>query len=109
VLVEIDMGTLTLERFRRKVCAFEEFLERGGFERFFGREHFEVAILVPSRPRLVHLWRATRQEVSQDRAGAYLFATFDVLEPSRFPRAEWVTAANGLRALLDGQTRIQSA
>jgi Replication-relaxation len=109
VLVEIDMGTLSLERFRRKLRAFEACVEDGVFARHFQRPDFEVAILVPSRPRLVHLWRATRHEVSHDGAGAYLFATFDVLQPSRFPRAEWVTAANGLRSLTGSRTRLQSA
>jgi hypothetical protein len=109
VLVEIDMGTLTLERFRRKVRAFEACLEDGVFARHFQRPEFEVAVLVPSHRRLVHLWRATRQEVSQDGAGAYLFTTFDVLDTTRFPRAEWVTAANGLPALLADRRGTHSA
>jgi Replication-relaxation len=109
MLIEIDMGTLTLERFRRKVRAFEACVEDGVFARHFQRQDFEVAVLVPSRARLVHLWRATRQEVSRDRTGSYLFATFDALEPSRFARAEWVTAANRVRALLDRPIEVQSA
>jgi hypothetical protein len=102
VLVEIDMGTLTLERFRRKVCAFEELLARGGFERSFHRKHFQVAVLMPNRKRLEHLWRVVRDEVRQFRWDAYLFATLDALEPVAFPTTRWVTASNQPRGLLDG-------
>ena len=45
-LVEIDMGTLTLRRFGRKVQAFEAALDDGVFRRQFpNREDFEVLVL----------------------------------------------------------------
>ena len=100
VLVEIDMGTLTLERFRRKVCAFEEFLGRGLFERHFRREHFEVAVLTASRRRLEHVWRVVRNEVKQPRWDAYLFTTFEALDPAALQSNAWVSADNRLTGLL---------
>ena len=105
VLVEIDMGTLTLERFRRKVCAFEAFLARGGFERYFHREDFQGAVLTPTRKRLEHLWRVVRDEVREFRWDAYLFASFAALDPMQFPSTKWVSASNHLRGLLYGDTQ----
>ncbi len=52
VLVEIDMGTLTLRRFGRKVHAFETALDDGVFQRHFKRNEFEVLVLTSSRRRL---------------------------------------------------------
>src|SRR6266851_8352687 len=52
VAVEIDMGTLTLRRFARKVQAFEAALDDGVFRRHFKRDEFEVLVLTSSRRRL---------------------------------------------------------
>ena len=100
VLVEIDMGTLSLDRFRRKLRAFEAFLAQDLFHRSFGRSHFEVAVLTTSRRRLDHLWQATRQEVADVRWRDYQFATLDVLDPDEFPDADWISADNEWQTLL---------
>src|SRR5439155_22990988 len=95
-----DMGTLSLDRFRSKLRAFEAFLAQDLFYRCFGRPHFEVAVLTTSRRRLEHLWRATRHEVTDNRWRDYQFATFDVLDPEAFPDADWIGADNEWQALL---------
>ena len=44
-VLEVDMGTLPLPRFRRKARAFELALRQGVFARAFGRAEFEVLVL----------------------------------------------------------------
>jgi hypothetical protein len=61
VLVEVDMATLPLRRFRTKIAAFERFRDEGLFERRTGYEHFEVWVLAPSRRRVENLRRAARR------------------------------------------------
>ena len=90
-LVEMDMGRLTLARFRRKVRAFELALDSGLFRREWGRDEFEVLVLVPTEERLVNLMRAASVEVPADRRGAYAFAAVDVLDPARFGDPVWTT------------------
>jgi hypothetical protein len=91
VLVEIDCGTLTLARFRKKLRAFELCLETGQFREVWGRDDFEVAVLTHSASRLHSLRRAAREEVPRARWHRYLFATFDALEPSAFAEPRWLT------------------
>jgi hypothetical protein len=88
-LVEIDMGTLTLARFRRKLRAFEGYLAQDLFEQHYGHDDFEVLILTRSPQRLEHLWQSARAEVHPDRWEAYFFATFDILDPQRFGDEVW--------------------
>jgi hypothetical protein len=97
VVVEIDMGTLTLRRFGRKVQAFETALDEGVFRRHFpDREEFEVLVLTSSRRRLASLRQVAARVVHGGRHDLYHLATFDALEPARFECAEWQD--------LDGQT-----
>jgi Replication-relaxation len=94
IVVEIDMGTLTIARYRAKIRGFEAFLSQGLFERHFRRPSFEVAILTTSRRRLEHLTAATRRELADDeeRWPGYQFASFDVLRPSTFLDVDWLGA-----------------
>ncbi len=98
-LLEVDTGTLTLARFRRKLRAFELYLAQGLAARHW-EDDFEVLVLTPSRPRLQQLWRAARDEVPAERWGDYSFATFDALDSREFQNAPWVTGGNDLVPLL---------
>ncbi len=98
-LLEVDLGTLTLKRFRRKVRAFELDLAQGPGA-VLPVPSFEVLVLTHSQGRLQQLWRAARDEVSPERGGAYSFGIFDRLEPRKFREAHWVTAENNLVPLL---------
>jgi hypothetical protein len=90
-LVEIDMGTLTLRRFGRKVQAFEAALDDGVFRRHFpDRNEFEVLVLTSSRRRLQSLRQVAARVVHGSRHDLWCFATFDVLEPKVFGNAEWI-------------------
>jgi hypothetical protein len=101
VLVEVDMGTLSLRRFRAKVAAFERFRDEGRFARATGYEDFEVWVLAPSLRRLESLRRATRSVVGSDRRGAYLLATHAVLERGTLARATWGDLDRGGRSAID--------
>lgn len=89
-IVEIDMGTVELWRFRRKIRAFELFAAAGGFAEHFGMREVEVWLLAPSGERLEHLRRAARSEVPPDRTDRYLLATFDALTPAAIARGDWL-------------------
>ncbi len=82
-LLEVDMGTLTLARFRRKLRAFELALAQGLFAKHWRHKDFEVFVLTHSDARLNHLWRAARDVVPPERWEWYFFATFQVLAPDR--------------------------
>jgi Replication-relaxation len=88
-IVEVDMGTLTLRRFARKVRAFEIALASDVFYRHFRRDDFEVLVLAPSERRLEQLRRTAGAVVHGDRRGDYYFATLEALEPAGFATAEW--------------------
>src|SRR6266851_3539795 len=68
-LVEIDMGTLTLRRFARKMQAFETALEDEVFRRHFKRDDFEVLVLAQSRRRIEALRQVARRVVPNERHG----------------------------------------
>jgi hypothetical protein len=91
VLVEIDMGTLTLRRFARKVQAFEASLEDQVFRRHFKRqEDFDVMVLTQSRRRLEALRHVAGRMVPNERHDNYYLTTFDdALAPSKFAAATW--------------------
>ena len=89
-LVEVDMGTLTLRRFARKVQAFELALDDGVFRRHFKREEFEVLVLTQSRRRAEALRHVARRVVESDRHGDYYLTTVDdALGSTTFATATW--------------------
>lgn len=91
VVVEVDMGTLTLRRFKRKVQAFELALEQGVFAREWGRAEFEVVVVTSSQKRLEHIWQAAHSVVRPERWSWYSFATLEALETTRFGDHVWRT------------------
>lgn len=100
-LVEVDMGTLSLRRFRRKVRAFEACLASGLFEKEFGGHVFYVVVLAPSWPRLIHLFRAAGAEVAKDRQQLYAFNTLERLEAAGLRAAKWARLDGTSEPLLD--------
>ncbi len=101
-LLEIDMGTLTLHRFRRKVRGLELALENGLFEREFGYDSFEVLILTHSLARLEQLQRSANEEVEGSEREWYFLATFELLSPDQFAGAGWLRLDGGSYHLLYG-------
>jgi hypothetical protein len=99
-LLEVDMGSLTLARFRRKLRAFELYLAQGLFEKHWRRDCFEVMVLTHSLARLKHLGQAARQELSRDRWSWYFFATFEILDPTKFGGDVWINLEGEWSSLL---------
>lgn len=104
-LLEVDLGTLSLPRFRRKLRAFEAGLAHGLLARHWGRRCFVVRVLTDSRARLRHLWQAARLEVPRERWADYSLATRDILAPRRFGESVWVTLTNEIVPLLKDARR----
>jgi hypothetical protein len=90
-VLEVDMGTLSLARFARKLRALEIAREQGALERAWGYDSCEMLVLTHSRGRLEQLWRVARREAPVEHWSAYQFATFDILAPERFGGKVWRT------------------
>ena len=99
-VLEVDMGTLPLARFRRKARAFELAFRQGVFARAFGRAEFEVLVLARDKRRLEQLQAAARREVAEERWAWWSFATLGVLDPARFGGCAWLTLAGSRTPLL---------
>jgi hypothetical protein len=90
-VVEVDLGTMDLRRFQRKLRGFELALELGLFEREWRHPEFEVLVLTNTAARLEHVWQAAREVVPADRWSWYSFATMEALEPTAFAGHGWLT------------------
>ena len=90
VIVEVDMGTHALAKFRRKIRAFELFAAAGGFGQHFGADDVEVWLLAPTAKRLENLRRAARAEVPPERVRSYFLASFDALTPDGITGGGWL-------------------
>lgn len=104
LMVEIDRGTLTIERFRRKLRAWE--LSLGGEQtaRQWGGDGCALLVLTETWERLRGLYRAGRLEVPARHWARYLLATVDVLSPDRFARAgQWLTLDGDYVGVLTGE------
>ena len=99
-MLEIDMGTLKLERFRAKVRAFERYLAGGAFRRDFGRESFEVLVLTTGDKRREALRQAAREVVPERAWRWYAFATGEALDLGRIEEPLWRTLADTAMPLL---------
>jgi hypothetical protein len=93
--LEADMGTLTRERFRRKVRAFQLYESSGLFEEHWGHGSMTVLVIVPSVARRDELVAVARETLHDTWWPWYAFLTVDMLDPERFGRTRWLR--------LDGQ------
>lgn len=104
-MVEIDMGTLTLRRFRRKLRAFDLYVASGLFSQEWRRADCGYLTLVGSWKRLTHLWKAARRELPEAVWDRYLFATTEVLAPECFGASDaWLTAGGKYIGLVETPT-----
>jgi hypothetical protein len=88
--LEVDMGTLTRERFRRKVRAFQLYESSGLFEEHWGSGSMTVLVIVPSVARRDELVAVARETLHDSWWPWYAFLTVDMLDPGRFGRARWL-------------------
>jgi hypothetical protein len=90
-VLEVDMGSLTRERFRRKIRAFEAALDQHVFQRIWRHGSFEVVVLTHSVSRLINLVEAAQRDVARERWPTYRFGTFELLDEARFGSEGWLT------------------
>jgi len=90
-LLEVEMGSLTRERFRRKIRAFEGALDQRVFQRIWRHESFAVGVLTHSPQRLTNLVEAVQRDVGRQRWAAYRFGSFTLLDEAHFGSESWLT------------------
>jgi hypothetical protein len=101
MVVEVDMDTVPLRRFARKLQGFEDARTHGQLQDRLGYADFEVVVLAPTRARIAHLATAARQVVSPERWASYRFAPVAVLDQVLPRTACWVDLADQTSPLLD--------
>jgi hypothetical protein len=91
-MVEIDMATLTLGQFRRKLRGFQAYMTTGLFQLHWHRDQCAYLVVTTSWKRLKSLWKAARQGLPATHWSTYQFATAAVLSPERFGGNDaWLT------------------
>lgn len=87
--LEADRGTEPVDRFLRKLQAYQTYWDRGEFKREFGGEIFRVLTVTVSENRLHSLVKAARKI---DQASLFWFTTVNAcLQETIFERV-WLTA-----------------
>ena len=88
--LEVDMGTLTRERFRRKLRAFQFYEAWGLFKQHWQQEEMHVLVIVPSTARRDELFAVARETLHTTWWQWFAFLTVDALDPERFDREPWL-------------------
>ena len=88
-LVEIDMGTMTSQRFRQKMRAFDLYLMREMNKQSLEARYGQVYVLTTSAQRMENLMDWTDSAVDEGTHIEYCFTTFDALEPQAFTAYPW--------------------
>ena len=96
--LEVDMGSVPLRHFRKKMRGFDLYLN----DRYGGRKKVipEVYVLAHSQRRLEELRNATNAAIAKDSPVGYFFATFHVLEPIAFADTCWQDLSGEQNCLL---------
>src|SRR6185437_13275243 len=98
--LEVDMGTLTRERFARKLRAFRLYQTLGLAEEHWGERWLHVLVIVPSVARRKELM-ALAKETLHDSWWPWIgFLTVAGLDPLGFDQAAWWWLDGDRRRLL---------
>ncbi len=101
LMVDIDMGTLTVGRFRLKLRAFQALVSSGMFQEHWHRDDCTLIVVSHSWERVKQLWKAAREEVPYDSFSRYVFAAFASLASSSVEHdAIWLTLGGTYQRLL---------
>jgi hypothetical protein len=96
LLVEIDMGTVSIPRMRTKYAGYLAWWREGGPERRFGLRSLRVLTIVPNENRLSRLREAAVQANDGKASGMFWFGEqkqVDVGHPERLVGPDWTTTA----------------
>jgi hypothetical protein len=88
--LEVDMGTLTHERFKRKLRAFQLYESWGLFKKHWQQAEMIVLVIVPSTARRDELFAVARDTLHTTWWQWLAFLTVDALDPQRFDREPWL-------------------
>lgn len=95
--LEMDMGTMTVRRFKEKIRAYIIYKTQGHYEKTFGMTSLRVLTVTNSDRRLKNLKHAT--ELAQGQS-LFWFTTFDILFAERILQSGWQIAGQVRRAKL---------
>lgn len=106
LLVEIDMGTVSIARMRTKYEGYAAWWRGGGPARRFGTKSLRVLTIAKHEARMARLRAAAAEAVGTDAHGLFWFASADVLDadaPEKLLAPRFWTARpdEPARALLD--------
>jgi hypothetical protein len=103
--LEVDLGTMSMTRWKEKVQAYTEFRARGLSEHHYGTRNFRVLVVTTTNQRLANLKRASEQ------AGADRFFWFttqaqvDIWNPGQLLQPVWSLATQNEQQRLFPQNR----
>lgn len=103
LLIEIDRGTVSLARMRRKFAGYAAWHATGGPERRFGIRGLRVATIAKGEQRLERLRRAAREATEGRGGGLFWFLDqrhVDLARPEETLAPRWCTATD------DGPLRL---
>jgi hypothetical protein len=86
LLVEVDRGTVSVERMARKYAGYLAWRRAGGPERDFGLKAIRVVTVAPDARRLERLRHAALAANDGNRSGFLLFALADDVTPAHADR-----------------------
>lgn len=95
LLVEIDMGTVSLARMGAKYEGYVAWRRLGGPERRFGTKSLRVLTIASTEARMARLRAVTAEAGGSESLGFFWFATTEVLdvdEPRKLLQARFTTA-----------------
>lgn len=81
LLVEVDMGTVSLKRMRLKYEGYASWWRGGGPERRFGLKSLRVLTITRHEPREARLRAAAAEVAGSGAQGLFWFGTADALDP----------------------------
>jgi len=85
LLVEIDMGTVSLPRMRTKYAAYLAWWREGGPERRFGQKALRVLTIAPNEKRLYRLREAALAATDGRGSGLFWFGEQKLVDAGRPP------------------------
>ena len=106
LLVEIDMGTVSLARMRKRYEGYAAWWRVGGPERRFGTRSLRLVTIANHKERAARLRQVAAEVADSGSRGLFWFASSDVLDlsaPERFLEPKFQTLIDDdLRALFAG-------
>lgn len=90
--LELDRGTMTTQRFKTKIEAYQVYYASGAYERRFATKSLRVLTVTASEARAKNLYRVTEQAHGKQR---YWFTTLSEVTPETVLRSPiWRVATN---------------